>query len=89
MSLLPTTVTRIDRLCNRVKDHLTPGQLAAFREIVEHELRCQDRDTRHACAEAVCTTTAAFYEDGDQPMPREVSLAIDRAHGACMNAHAV
>ncbi len=74
----PATRERIDRLASRVADYLTPGQLAAFREIVEHELRCQDRDTRHACAEAVVALAGDMGE-----------CMASTASQACMNAHAI
>ena len=40
-------------------------------------LKEQDRDTRHACAEAV-------IQHGDAPALE----MIDRCHNACINAHA-
>lgn len=81
----PTTQARIDRLASRVADYLTPGQLAAFREIAEHELRCQDRDTRHACAETVLTMQPSYTEAGQDLL----TLCRQTAHDACMNARSV
>ena len=45
------------------------------RELIRKALKEQDRDTRHACAEAV-------IQQGEAPA---IEL-IDRCHNACMNA---
>lgn len=78
----PETVHRIGRIINKVADHLTHDQAAALLKVVEHELRGQDRDTRHACAEAV----SAVYT-GELVMSK--AEIIHAAHQACMNARSV
>lgn len=78
----PKTKQRIDRIVYRVNDYLTPGQAAALREIVEHELREQDRDTRHACAEAVLSIR-------NEDVLFSSQRAVDRAHAACINTSAI
>jgi len=78
----PTTQARIDRVANLVSDHITPGRAAALRETVEFILKEQDRDTRHACAEAVC----AVYT-GERVMSK--AEIVNAAHAACMNAYSV
>lgn len=51
-------------------------------------LKAQDRDTRHACAEAILAAHQAYSMDSDEPMPKEAQAAL-RAHQACMNAQAI
>jgi len=56
-------------------------------------LKYQDRDTRHACAEAVislarCSTAnenAIYNEDGECVD----AICLDQAHNACINAQAI
>jgi len=76
------TEASVARILSRVSPYVTAGQLAALSEIVEYELKRQDRDTRHACAEAV----NAIY-DGSEVMTK-VEI-INRAHAACINTQAV
>lgn len=54
----------------------------SMREAVISALKEQDRDTRHACAEAVAFSTTF-------PASKDVNDAISRAHVACVNASAV
>lgn len=53
-------------------------------KIIENALKEQDRDTRHACAEAVLALS--WWATND----RDSTIAIDRdaAHAACMNVKA-
>lgn len=76
----PLTQTRIDRIVTAAYH----GQISeeALRGLILSTLREQDRDTRHACAEAIAFSTV-------QPCSSETNEAIARAHSACMNAHAI
>lgn len=69
------TQARIDRIVNMTSDYLTPGRAAALREIVEYILKEQDKDTRHACAEAILD------------LPHDMTHTD--AQRACMNVKAV
>lgn len=55
-------------------------------ELVRLGLKCQDRDTRHACAEAViqCEDMNDMCADSDVKC-----IDADDAHKACMNVTAV
>ena len=76
----PETQKRVDRLCQAAwNGRISPESL---RGLVLATLKEQDRDTRHACAEAVCFSTV------ERAIP-EVNDAITRAHGACINTVAV
>lgn len=79
------TQARVDRILKRCESALTPGQLAALAEIVEYELRCQDRDTRHACAETVLTLEPSYTHAGQSSLD---AFRVS-AHAACMNVQAV
>lgn len=46
-----------------------------------------DRDTRHACAEALGETFDAFYADGARPS--ELPDLYSRAHSAVMNTRSI
>ncbi len=84
--MLATTQARMDRILSRTADYLTAGQQAALKEVVEHELRAQDLDTRHACAEAV----AAIDPDDYTAVHRAACVVtLHRAHQACINSEAV
>jgi hypothetical protein len=58
-------------------------------------LKEQDRDTRHACAEAVMNLDTLKFPDGfsfvDSRMVEQFIDAVDKtkAHNACMNTRAV
>lgn len=82
----PSTQERIERIVSRAQPYLSPGQTAALREIVEHELRCVDRDTRHACAEAVLGAVGTHPIFGK---PEYIKVILESAHAACMNAQAI
>lgn len=60
---------------------MLPTSMGTVSAIIEKELRKQDRDTRHACAEAVIALETVAVGDGNV-------LLIDKgkAHSACMNA---
>ena len=49
-----------------------------FRNLIKIAMKEQDRDTRHACAEAVIQCSDASSLE-----------MIDRCHNACMNAKAI
>ncbi len=55
-------------------------KLDEFRKVVKRALKEQDRDTRHACAEAVIALES--YPDGG-------GISKTHAHNACMNVKAV
>lgn len=69
----PSTQERVDRITLAAFN----GRISeeAFRGLVLSTLKEQDRDTRHACAEAVIN------------LPHSIRNEIDsvRAHQACMN----
>lgn len=69
----------IDKVRLLVEDSLNIASESALEDAIILLLKEQDRDTRHACAEAVldCGETSSTI-----PM-------IDRCHAACMNAKAV
>jgi hypothetical protein len=81
----PTTQARIDRIVALARACVHSGGdngEAILREAIESALKFQDRDTRHACAEALLNCP---------PITRgtELLLPFHAAHQACMNAHAV
>lgn len=79
-NLRPETRERIDRLCMAAwNGRISPE---AFRGLVLSTLREQDRDTRHACAEAV-------HANHPQYPSTEVCAAIMQCRRNCMNAHAI
>lgn len=82
----PTTEARVARILTRVSPYLSAGQLGALAEIVEYELRAQDRDTRHECAEAVNGISRIYdaFQGGDH-----ACQIVIRAHAACMNTQAI
>ena len=71
-------VNEITKLAKRyagtqqLREHMRDAVLAYIRE--------QDRDTRHACVDAV--TVAASYGDGDV----NDMISVNEANEACMNA---
>lgn len=71
------TQARIDRLC-AMADVAANRTTPMLRVAIEEELRAQDRDTRHACAEAVVMLAG---EQGE--------LMANAAHQACLNTQAV
>lgn len=83
------TQARVERILKRCESALTPGQLAALAEIVEYELRQQDRDTRHACAEAVLAIAQEPTISGSEPIKLVITAFCQRAHTAVMNTQAV
>lgn len=88
----PATLARIDSVLGVIEAHCginDPAVVPILRGTIERVLREQDKQTRHACAEAVTATNDAYYEDTDEPMPCEVWRAVDRAHQAVMNATSV
>lgn len=58
--------------------------------VIEQILREQDKDTRHACAEAVMTLTNPFIipcaTAGDCCKEHGFAIAQQAAHQACINA---
>lgn len=85
----PSTQERIERIVSRAQPYLTPGQTCALREIVEHELRCVDRDTRHACADAVNAIASEPTISGADSVKFVVTAFCNRAHQACMNTQSI
>lgn len=74
-----TTQERIERtITATLLCELTEEQKALLRCTILAALKEQDRDTRHACAEAVLACAHPHLPDEAQ-----------RAAQACMNAHAV
>lgn len=71
-----------DRIEEVVDIVLNDGSSSRLEAIVEKILREQDRDTRHACAEAVAFSTVA-------PASAKVNEAINRAYQAVLNTQAV
>lgn len=88
-SLRPETAARVVGLAKSVRDlviaeyGVTKGcpLLDGLEAKLLMALKEQDRDTRHACAEAVCAIESYGLIDA--------RMALNRAHGACMNAHAI
>lgn len=78
----PETQAAIDRIMNRVPMGISEGHAAGLREILEYELREQDKRTRHACAEAI---TVSQHE---RPYPSP-SVAYERARQICLNTQAI
>lgn len=83
--MTPSTQARIDDVIAAVKRHatLTPIGERVIRNQVRLALKEQDRDARHACAEAVLTISS----DGRLIECERRTLAS--AHQACMNARAI
>lgn len=82
MSLLPTTQARIDRIMAHVAfSGWSDDNLCMVRELILTSLREQDRDTRHACAEALCAV----------PVTRGLELMVpfSAAQSAVMNTCAI
>ena len=75
-------------------DDLESDQYALLAEMIYLGLKMQDRDTRHACANAVislhgCHTSndnSIYNSDEDVVLK---AICVDKAHSACMNAKAV
>jgi hypothetical protein len=80
MNLKPSTQERIQRVLGCVAD---TSDWEYLRKTVETVLREQDRDTRHACAEAV----AATRRDGR--MIECERLVLRDAEAACINAQSI
>lgn len=59
------------------------------REAIRFLLKLQDRDTRHACAEAVQELNSVMAYEGSAIQSETARNALDRARSACMNARAV
>lgn len=70
-------IAAIVRAADTYRDNPTITGLHALTKVIETALREQDRDTRHACAEAV---TALDYD---------ILAASPDTIAACMNARAV
>lgn len=90
------TQTRIDRVCSQIVSiYSSPdNDNEELIEILRLMLKEQDRDTRHACAEAVIQISDPFdirkYPTiGDRCKSRGFVTAINAAHAACMNARAI
>jgi molecular chaperone DnaK (HSP70) len=61
---------------------VTPDEIEAA---VLKALKEQDRDTRHACAEAVISIPPEIFDtDKDDCL-----ISADKAHAACMNTKAI
>ncbi len=74
----PTTRTRIDRILKLCPPGLYQMQVSFELETILLE---QDRDTRHACAEAITSLTETHGTN--------LVVAFQAAHAACMNAKAI
>jgi hypothetical protein len=83
MTMLPATQARIDKLLLVIGPRST-AKRANLKLAIEKMLREQDRDTRHACAEAVL----ALWKPPLFPST-EASEAHCAGHQACMNAIAI
>jgi len=77
-----TTQARIDRVMAVAGFPTSIDQ--PLRDAVEAALREQDRDTRHACAEAVLDAGMDGYKGYHM-----VVVTIQNAQRACMNAPAI
>lgn len=80
----PTTQERIDRMIAAA--NITRFSNEDLRELFLSELTQQDRDTRHACAEAVYSISRVYdhFQGGDF-----ACQIVMRAHDACMNTQSV
>lgn len=77
------TQARIDRVMAHVAfSGWSEQNLAMVRGLIEMALREQDRDTRHACAEAVSHCN-------DHGSVDDAFITLTRAHSACVNVQAV
>ncbi len=85
MSLSPAKQARIARIVDIVSYSLPEADQQLLAAAIESALREQDRDTRHACAEAVLM---ANPQDGAHDHPLVVEC-FNRAHQACMNAQSL
>ncbi len=85
MSLSPKTQERIDRVILALNEAWSQQDKTILLNAIELVLKEQDRDTRHACAEAVLM---ANPRDAAHEHPLVVEC-FNRAHQACMNAQAV
>jgi uncharacterized protein (UPF0147 family) len=66
------------------KRTVTPEDRKAAREGLERLLKEQDRDTRHACANAI-----AIMDGEVMSMQNDLYVSKDLAHDACINVKAV
>ena len=78
----PTTQ---DRIAEVIEAASHPSNPADLRATIERVLREQDRDTRHACAEAVSAISLEEWESGRVA----AAIILQRAHQVVMNATAI
>lgn len=84
-ALSPTTRARIDRAIAIIEAGPIKGAKLTTRQALELLVIETDRDTRHACAEAVLASDPRDSAS-DHPAMRE---ALTRAHQACMNTSTI
>ena len=82
----PTTIHRIDTLAALATKCVKDGDREGLKIAIERALRYQDRDTRHACAEAV---NALANAETNESVRIIVNAICHRAHNACMNVRAI
>lgn len=91
----PVTQERIDRIMDGHESlrRLLEIHRIPIRESIRIALLEQDRDTRHACAEAV--NAIPFHSPGLMPDGTKATCFLSlrefksAAHQACMNAHSI
>lgn len=85
------TQARIDSIMVQVPSNIVMSE--ANRDIVRERVRLalleQDRDTRHACADAVNAIAAESTISGSESLNLVVTAFCQRAHAACINAQAI
>lgn len=88
MNLNPATQERITHVLSMVPNlaKLSAESRRGIEDAVLMALKEQDRDTRHACAEAVRTINRQYdhFQGGDH-----ACQIVMRAEQACINAHLV
>lgn len=65
---------------DQLSTELENVEVSVFRDALNRALKEQDRDTRHACAEAMLLLD--YYTNGD-------GISKASSHNACMNTRAV
>lgn len=92
MSLKPSTQKRIDYVLTVVRDSrclsLRQQQEERLAVAIERVLKEQDRDTRHACAEAV-NALSRHPDPYDRDTGGDVLSFQRRAYAACINTQSV
>lgn len=73
-----TSKQKANEICRKLN---LPEEGVAF-VVIERAIREQDRDTRHACVEALLNLDRHSLED-------KTVIVLDDAQGACLNARAI